>query len=182
MSDFFYGKLDEEMHSDTFNNMKEKDREALKKGPKKMFMREDKLLGQVNIKARQLGLKPPNNKESIEYEKTHCISCGSKHHNPKAYLGLDINYLKVLEKLNQESLGMLCCGCFSRIKTSNKLVEVKTEITKRDRMMVYNPLEADKIPTEEILRIKFNIKQGDDVSREQSMVDMFIGRYSSRYG
>ena len=143
--------------------------------------KKNKMLGMANIKARKYGVTPPNNDESFEYEKTHCISCGNRHHDPLAYEKLEINYLKMLEKLGQKSLGMLCCACFSRVKNTNKVVEVEQITNKRVLTEIYDPEKADSIPMCSPT-IKFNIKQGDEISKEGTIDSVIRGSWNSRYG
>ena len=160
------------------------DREALKKSRKKTpryMLREEKALAVTNIKARKYGLTPPDNPEAIEYEKTHCISCGSRHHDEEAYKKLDINYVGLLEKFGQQSLGMLCCACFGRVNDSDEIIEISyEEPDSRTLKEIYDPKSALLIPKCNP-RIKFDIKQGDEVQREQTIDSMFRGSYNSRY-
>ena len=160
------------------------DREALKatrkKKPSYMF-REEKALATTNIKARKYGLTLPDNPEAIEYEKTHCISCGTRHHNKDAYKQLDINYIALLEKLGQKSLGMLCCACFGRVKDSDKVMEISYEEPDSHTLQeIYDPVNAKPAPKYSP-RIKFDIKQGDEVERENTISSLFRGSYNSRY-
>ena len=161
------------------------DREALKATRKKKpryMLREEKALATTNIKARKYGLVLPDNPEAIEYEKTHCISCGARHHDKDAYKQLDINYLALLEKLGQKSLGMLCCACFDRVKNSDQVLEISQEEPDgRTLQEIYDPENARPAPKCNP-RIKFGTRQGDEVEREHTIDSLFRGSYNSRYG
>ena len=154
----------------------EKRKEAVTKEHK------DRMLRETGIKARKYGLKAPNNKEAIEYERTHCVSCGARNHEADAYEDLGFDYLGLLAKLGQQSVGMLCCGCFNQVKKSKKKVTIeKCEEGDRVWQEVYDP-ESCTMVQKCSPSIKFNVKQGDEVDRETTIDSVIRGSYNSRYG
>ena len=147
--------------------------------------RKQAMLGMTNIKARKYGLDLPNNPEAIEYEKTHCISCGCRHHDAKAYENLNGDYLKLLEQLGQQSLGMLCCSCFSRVKNTRgdgKIINMSLQPPDEGTLKeIYEPESIEITMAKHRPHIKFDIEQGDEIDREKTIESLYSGRYNSRY-
>ena len=155
------------------------DYEAMKKA------RKIEKLSKTNLIARQHGIKEPDMPEAIKYDNTHCISCGDELHNPDAYKDSDIDYLKVMEKMNQKKINTLCCSCFGTMQRNGNVIQNIKEPDSDTFKRVYDPLNAPKYSgkvSEPKTKAKTNLKKSDDVSQELSMDSMFFGAYSTRYG
>ena len=157
----------------------QEDRKALEKAKKKAKIQ------RTNLIARQHGLKEPDRPEAIQFDDTHCVSCGDRLHDSKAHEQLDVDYLKVLEKMGQNKVNTLCCSCFGRMQQNGKVIQKVKKPDSDTFKQVYDPLKAPKysgkrhVPKSNAV---VNIKKSDDVSQELSMDMMFLGAYSTRYG
>lgn len=146
---------------------------------------ETKKLSKTNLLARQHGLTEPDAPEAIKFDNKHCISCGSRLHDPKAYEKSEINYLEVMEKMKQKKINTLCCSCFGQTMRNGQVIQNIKEPDSDVFKKVYDPLNApkysNKIPKPKT-KAKTNLKKSDDVSQELTSDAMFFAPYSTRWG
>jgi len=176
-------------------SQKNKDLEVMrewraKEQKKELKKRIKKAKSITNHLARTYNLTEPNNPEALKADRKNCFSCGERLHEPDAYKKLPEETQKVYGK--DEDIKHLCCSCFLDLEVGKEIIPTR-ESSKKVRMRIYDPEKAVKLGYDRIKRIKRMIAsypqcilvgtfKHDELDDESIMENMFLSRYSTRWG
>ena len=104
----------------------------------------------TNVLARQYGLVEPNNPEALAHDRTHCITCDRKLHNPNAHKDAENSLF------DESEVRLMCCWCFGKMGDSQIKDTMYTgrQADAKIRLAVYNPVESTKTEIDSLVETK----------------------------
>ena len=110
------------------------------------------LLATTNATARKYGLPEPNNPEALAHDRTHCMCCDRKLHQPNAHKNLDIDP----DLIDDEEVRLMCCWCFGKMDDDDIRSTMYTgmEADAKIRLKVYNPEQSTQQEIDSLIESK----------------------------